>query len=322
MNIPGKKAIHKSIRWLRSRFVNHALILGYHRIAEVSQGPYSMCVTPENFYEQMQVLRNYASPLSVKELVNGLIADNLPPRAVALTFDDGYADILYNAKPILEELHIPATAFVVSGNMGEEFWWDELGRMILGTTRTTGELRMRVNTQEYKWDLSDTLDHTQRYSVVLSIYRVLRRVPESLRQKQLEQIRIWASGSPNSPTKTRCLTSEELGSLTEGGLIDIGAHGISHTDLSMLSPTQYESEIKTSKEHLERILGKHVRCFSYPNGICTQEIKATVKKANYHYACASFNDVAWRGSDLFALPRYWITDINGRQFYRWLKIWT
>lgn len=322
MRIPGKKFVRSSARWIRSRFVDSALILGYHGIAEVSRDPYSLCVTPENFYEQMLILKKHAYPLPLGELINAVKSVNFPTRAVALTFDDGYSDILYNAKPILDKLNIPCIVFVVSGNLGKEFWWDELGRMILEASDTIGELTLKFNAQEYRWVLSKNADYTQRHNVLLSIYSVLRNLPESLRQIQLEQIRIWARGNYDRAKSRRCLTSNELGTLIRGGLADIGAHGSSHTDLAVLPPDQYESEIKKSKEYLEEIIGRSVQFFSYPNGSFNSGIKEEVKEANYHGACASYNDVVWRGSDPYSLPRYWIPNINGQQFHYWLRRWT
>lgn len=321
MKIPGKKIVYRSARWLRSRFVNHGLILGYHRIAEMSQDPYSLCVSPENFYEQMQVLRKYAYPLSLNEIISVFRSGDLPSRAVAVTFDDGYADVLYQAKPILEELQIPSTVFAVSEYLGEEFWWDELGRMILQASNPAGELVLRMNTQEFKLVLSDEVDYTQRHEVLLSVYRMLRTLPGTIREKKLAQIRVWVNSNPDRLRYTRGLTEEELGTLVQGGLIDLGAHGVSHTDLTMLSPDQYSSEIQMSKEHLAGIIGKPVFGFSYPNGSFSQGIKDKVKEADYHYACASYNDVVCRNSDLYSLPRCWIPDVNGREFYRWLKAW-
>jgi peptidoglycan/xylan/chitin deacetylase (PgdA/CDA1 family) len=321
VKLPGKKSLQKSFRWLRSRFVSHALILGYHRVAEALYDPYSLCVSPENFYEQMQVLQKYASPLTLDELIDAQKQDQLPERAAALTFDDGYVDILYHAKPVLEELHIPFTVFVVSGNLGKEFWWDELARIILDAGSSTEELHLRINAQEYSWILNQTLDDTERRKVLFSIFRVLKSLPADLRQEQLGQIRTWAGSSSNVSAYSRGMTSDELESLIQGGLVDIGVHGITHTDLALLSPDQYGSEIARSKAQLERMIDKSVHGFSYPYGSFTQEIKDTVREVNYEYACASFNDVVWRGSDLFALPRYWIPDIDGQQFYRWVKTW-
>jgi peptidoglycan/xylan/chitin deacetylase (PgdA/CDA1 family) len=71
------------------------------------------------------VLRKHGYPLSLRELFQGLHEGRLPQRAIVLTFDNGYADRLYAAKPLLERFHIPATVFITTGSLGHEFWWDE-----------------------------------------------------------------------------------------------------------------------------------------------------------------------------------------------------
>ena len=54
----------------------------------------------------------------------------LPSRPVLITFDDGYRDVLWNASPVLERLHMPATAYVitarVSGPDPSFLTWPEL----------------------------------------------------------------------------------------------------------------------------------------------------------------------------------------------------
>ena len=61
------------------------------------------------------------------------MAGTLPPKAVALTFDDGYVDNLTAGKPRLAAADVPATVFLATGylNCGEPFWWDELAQLIL-----------------------------------------------------------------------------------------------------------------------------------------------------------------------------------------------
>ena len=124
MRTPGVKTLRKAARWLRSRYSPGALILGYHRVAHVHSDPHGLCVSPQHFEEQLAVLRREARPIALGELLRGLQEGHVPARAIAVTFDDGYADVLAQAQPLLERYEIPATVFVVSGCLGGSFWWD------------------------------------------------------------------------------------------------------------------------------------------------------------------------------------------------------
>ena len=126
MRMPGVKTLRQSARWLRSRFSGGALILGYHRVAKVDSDSHGLCVSPQHFAEQLEALRRLARPVALHELVRGLQTGTLPRRAVALTFDDGYLDVLQQAYPLLEAYQVPATVFVVSDYLGRQFWWDTI----------------------------------------------------------------------------------------------------------------------------------------------------------------------------------------------------
>jgi peptidoglycan/xylan/chitin deacetylase (PgdA/CDA1 family) len=119
MRIPGLKTFRKTSLWLKNKIFPGALILGYHRIAKVDNDSFYNCISPNHFAQQMEVLKNYAHPMSLDELVACLRSWRISPKTVCVTIDDGYADVLYSAKPILEKYEIPATVFVVP----REFGW-------------------------------------------------------------------------------------------------------------------------------------------------------------------------------------------------------
>jgi peptidoglycan/xylan/chitin deacetylase (PgdA/CDA1 family) len=127
VRIPGLKKLRQGGRWLRSRFAGGALILGYHRVADARHDPGAMCVSPRHFAEQLEVVRSCARPVSLAELVSCLDSGRLPPRLVAVTFDDGYADNLSHALPLLERFEAPATLFIATGYTGRSFDWEDGG---------------------------------------------------------------------------------------------------------------------------------------------------------------------------------------------------
>ena len=80
----------------------------YHRVDDPPWDPWGLAVPPARFREQIAALKKHRVLVSMEDLATGLATGALPPRAAALTFDDGYADNALLAKPILEELEAPA----------------------------------------------------------------------------------------------------------------------------------------------------------------------------------------------------------------------
>lgn len=104
-------------------------ILCYHRICpEADFGKFrSLCVTPENFRSQMNLLKRlgYGS-LSLQNLSAYLRGQkNIPFKSVAITFDDGYGDNFTHAWPILQETGMVANIFLVTDLIGKVNVWDQ-----------------------------------------------------------------------------------------------------------------------------------------------------------------------------------------------------
>src|SRR4051812_47294780 len=126
--------LRRAVRWPRTQSEGQVLILLYHRIAELHSDPWGLAVTPRRFTEHVEALQQHARAMRLQQLPQGLLKGDLPDRSVVVTFDDGYADNLHNAKPVLERYDVPATVFVTTGYIGQEkheFWWDELDRLFL-----------------------------------------------------------------------------------------------------------------------------------------------------------------------------------------------
>ena len=133
---------------------HYGLILVYHRVSGPDADPWRIATTPAHFDEHMAALARLASPVPLARLAAGT---DLPDRPVAVTFDDGYADNLHQALPVLERHAVPATVFVTTGYVGAggEFWADEVERLLLRPGDLPRELVLTAGGVERRWDLGD-----------------------------------------------------------------------------------------------------------------------------------------------------------------------
>ena len=331
----GVATLRRTFRWFRNRFAPRALILLYHRVTELPSDPQLLCVTPQHFAEHLEILRRHGRPMRLQELNRALRNVDLAHRAVVVTFDDGYADNLYSAKPLLDRYDVPATAFVTSGYTGHEreFWWDELERLFLQPGILPDRLRLSINGSCYEWELGEAAhysdqdfgrhrcwnvlekdDPSPRQRLYRSVCQLLRPLPERARLKALDDLLGWAGVRVMGRPTHRSLSPDEVVLLAEGRLVEIGAHTLTHPVLSALPAAEQRTEIQGSKSRLESILRHPVTSFAYPYGSrsdYTAETVALVRDAGFTYACSNCAQVVWRGSDTFQLPRVLVRDWDG-----------
>jgi peptidoglycan/xylan/chitin deacetylase (PgdA/CDA1 family) len=99
----------------------------YHSVGDCSDDPYRVTVTPDRLDGQLRWLRRRGlRGVSVAELLAAR-ARGAGRDLVGLTFDDGYADFLGNALPVLVRWECTATLFVLPGRLGGDNAWDPLG---------------------------------------------------------------------------------------------------------------------------------------------------------------------------------------------------
>jgi peptidoglycan/xylan/chitin deacetylase (PgdA/CDA1 family) len=315
-----------------------AVILLYHRVAEVPSDVWLLCVTPQHFREQLEVLRKEYCPVKLERIGESAGGGS---RSVVVTFDDGYADNFYQAKPILEKVDVPATFFLTTGYLGqnEEFWWDELENILLQPRVLPARFRLVINNQAFVWDLGAVSSYnkkeheshlawhawedppTSRHALYYSLWQLLYPLASEERVAALEQIRGWASVEPGARSTHRVLSVQEALELSEGDLFELGSHTVTHSMLSSLSKAMQQKEIYRSKTALEAIVNYEVTSFAYPFGKAgdyTAETVAMVREAGFDYACANIEGHVGQGMDRFQLPRVHVQDWSGEEFARQL----
>lgn len=340
MRIPLIGRLRRNIEGFRKKFASKAAILMYHRVLRKDADPWSLCVSPQHFAEHLEILRKHAHPIGLRQLVQAHQNGNMPDRAVAVTFDDGYADNLINAKPLLEQYSVPATVFVASGALGQEreFWWDELERILLQPGTLPEILELNINNKTFHWELGSSTDYSEddyhrycgwivnwqefptfRHSLYFTLHQLLQPLPDAEVSQVMDELLAW-SGKKTVPFSiNRTLSKKELLLLKQGDLIEIGTHTVTHQFLSMLSKTRQQDEIMQSKIVLEECSGQQVNLLAYPYGNYSMLTRAIVQEAGFACACAINEKCVWHGSDRYLLPRITIRDCGGEKFLKQLN---
>ncbi|MGQ9928312.1 MAG: polysaccharide deacetylase family protein [Chloroflexaceae bacterium] len=214
-------------------------ILMYHYVRAVDRAAdplgFSLSVTPERLDAQLGWLKaaGYES-VRMDALAACIRGDGpCPWRAVALTFDDGYADAFTTALPIVQRYGFVATFYVVSGFVGQAGYMG------------------------------------------------------------------W----------------EEIRALRDAGM-EIGAHSISHPDLTGLGLEELRAQVGQSGALIAAEIGQPVVSFCYPGGRFSETVVAVTREAGYTSATTTIQDGPQ--SDPFTLPRLRISGDLTLEGFQWM----
>lgn len=302
---------------LLKRKLNRLSLLAYHSIQpEMTKYPFNaeiISAFPDVFEKQLAFLKRHFNVINFAQLAelsqdNGrYLASDLPPNSLILTFDDGYADNLHVAAPMLKAHDLTAVVYVATDYIdnGAIFWFDELAylmkRMPTGPLNLGGGLfRIDVKSQDRERERR-------------ALGQFLQTVNDSERIKILEEFRTHSTVvvQQDDLPLAKPLTWSEVQKLTECG-IEIGSHTMSHGFLDSMSSEEIKLQVIGSKARIEEVLSRPVLSFSYPNGNFNTRVRQAVVDAGYRFAVSYQHGVCTRfEQDQFLLPRLHVeTDVS------------
>ncbi len=318
-----------------------ALVLIYHRVAQLGSDPQLLAVTPSNFDRQMALLARDYHPQPLGALIGDLRGRRVKNRAVAVTFDDGYADNLVEALPILATHGVPATVFVSSGYLGgeREFWWDDLERIVLSPTPLPETIELNSGSGAFRFELGsegprpEANDRepwdvtkppiTQRQRLYFELAAYVRPCAAHDREAILEQLR--PASVPQAARRShRQLDSAEVTELASHALMTVGGHTSTHQVLSARAGTEQAREIQDDRQALTEMCPRPVSLFSYPYGALsdyTDESVELVRQAGYAGACSNHPGVVKPWTDPYRVPRQLVRDWDASEFGSQLEGW-
>lgn len=274
-------------------------ILIFHRVLAQPDPLFPETPSAESFEERMRWIASWFNVLPLGQAVEKLYDGTIPSRALAITFDDGYADNEELAAPILRRLGLSATFFVATSFLRGGCMWND---QVIEAIRACRHERLNLGGIGLEaCPLTTVLERRQAIEAILTR---IKHLDQGQRQKVANAIVAAAGGNP---LPALMMTHDQVRSLRALGM-ELGAHTVTHPILARLAPDAAFEEMRRGKLELEQIVGEPMQLFAYPNGVPSQDYgQAHVRMARDCGFSASVS-TAWgaasRHSDRHQLPRF------------------
>jgi peptidoglycan/xylan/chitin deacetylase (PgdA/CDA1 family) len=261
------------------------------------------------FEARLRWLNRHCNVLPLDAAVRALGDGRLPPRAAAITFDDGYADNHDLAAPALRRWGLSATIFVATGFLdGGRMFNDtviEAVRQAPGTRLDLDDLGLGVHALE---------GIEARRTAIARILPALKGLPVAEREALTETVRTRCRAEP---PRRLMMTSAHVRALHRQGF-GIGAHTVTHPILAETPLDTARREIAEGRAVLENLVGAPVTLFAYPNGRPGRDFGADhvrlVRELGFTAAVTTGWGATRPGADLFQIPRFTPWDRDGLRF--------
>ncbi len=308
-------------RWRRPEARGTALVLVYHRVAPAggraarSEPPgygVERGVPLDVLEAQLRFMRRHAEPLPLSQLLRRE-PDAAP--AFGVSFDDGYADNLHLAAPLLESLRIPATVFLNTDFVGTDrlFWWERLGEALRASRAESLDVAACAPELRARWSLPERLplaSDAQRESAHWQLSMALMRTPPAEIEAALRALAGAAHAKlPERGRAAPLLDWDQVRELRRRGF-ELGAHTRSHANLAQLDAAECEAEVLGSVERLAAELDAPVATFAYPYGgpeHQSEAARSAIARSGCEAAFTTELGAVRPGSDPLRLPRMGLT---------------
>lgn len=279
----------------RRRTQHFLKILMYHGVmkAPATEAAYgSLHVGLAEFSAHLAHLSAHYRVIPLLEAVQYLRADkSLPANAVALTFDDGYANTLETAAPVLQAHGFLATFYVCTGlvGAGEFLWYDRLRSAVFSRYGSTSE------------------GETAYRSLVAQLGALPTKLASSRTDEICAEMGLPEHGFAERLSGLRLLTWDELSRLTALGHT-VGSHTRTHAILTRVDRPTALAEVSGSFRDLASRLGTAPETFAFPDGQFTGDLLSLVRSAGYRCATTTLERFNPPGGDPFQIGRLTVSD--------------
>ena len=289
--------------------VNEVTVLTYHRVLgdEYLENTYSatgIVVRKKTFETQLGLISRYFNAIGIEQFAEiSAGREACPPRAVLVTFDDGWIDTYTTAFPALLAAGVPALVFIVSGLIGtqEIFWQEELSRYLDGLRGLDARRAREIRSEMGLHRLSGLPDEVRR-TLIRERIDGLKRGSFEVVRASLKELRSMARPCNRYSEIDRLMNWTQVREMASAG-ISFGSHAVSHRILTQLSERELTEELLQSKARIEAEIGRPVTSIAYPNGDFDDQVIREAEKVGYRVGFATVAGTYAPGSDAYRIPR-------------------
>lgn len=274
----------------------------FHRF---SRGDSFRRMSLADFEWHIRYLQRHYRIVSLREVVRCLKAgEPLPHRAVAITFDDGHRDFLELAYPLLVQLRVPATLYLVSDFVSQRIWlWSDAIHYLVRQA-PAGRYRITIGAEVIDAVIDD---RATRDAVWERIADCCLPLSSSARREAIATLaRELGVALPAVPSDDyAAMDWNDLRGL-DPALVEVGAHTCTHPILAHCDSAEQESEISQCQRTIENEMQREVAAFCYPNGRREDFNDATLdilRRSRFTSAAVSYSGIIGSDTHPFMLPR-------------------
>lgn len=258
-------------------------------------GP-NIFMPPGELQSALQVLAAHTRPQSLTEVVGDAKRNWTGPRAITLTFDDGFRDNLSTALPLLEKYDVPATIFITTGFVDREVLPYEhvLAAVLTGRDQITVDLP--AGRRSYS-----TATAKEKIAAYRECASHMKPAPLAVRNRFIESLA--PENAVVEGVRNLYLDWDEVSRLHAHPLITIGAHTRSHLALTYHDPRVALAEMVEDRQRLSAQLGTDITSFAFPYGRHDATAIALAREAGFTVAVTTRRNVLRPDTDPLAVPR-------------------
>ncbi|RDE24816.1 polysaccharide deacetylase family protein [Motiliproteus coralliicola] len=272
-------------------------IINYHQVVAEFDPMRPDEVTATQLTDQMAWISRCFNVLTLADAAEHLRNRTLPPRALVITFDDGYQNNATIALPILQHFNLNATFFIASDFLDGGIMWND---RVIEALRAAPSGSIDLKWLELGQPLLDSPESRQ-----LTAHKILIAIKHKPIEERTEAVDRLCSTI--AQPANLMLRSEQVQLLAKAGM-EIGGHSCSHPILANLDSHNLIQEIQDNKLSLQKLIDEPVLSFAYPNGKpikdYNQSTISALKEAGYRQAVTTCAGTSEPSTDLFQLPRF------------------